>query len=274
MSGFFRDLFAPKRRGLVDDSHFILPDAIGPIQGGVLSRYHARGGVNMDQKNPPDVQNGNSQNNGPAGGLESVPTSGSTPVTTPTDSLILRPMQMDFQDEWTNLRWRNDDWLKPWESDNPLKNQESRESAGLTFNAWIMNIRKTEAAGTGSIFAIFHRGVMIGQISLGAMVYGSIRSGIIGYWIDQGQAGHGYIPRAAAQLCDWAFFGETGPRLHRIEIDMIPDNFRSVRVAQKLGFTEEGLRRRYMYINGQWTDHRIFSLLSDEFPHKICDRLN
>ena len=47
---------------------------------------------------------------------------------------------------------------------------------------------------------------------------------------------------------------------------MIPENTRSVRVAQKLGFTDEGVRKRYMYVNGRWQDHRIFSLLSDEFP--------
>ena len=75
-----------------------------------------------------------------------------------------------------------------------------------------------------------------------------------------------YGTRAAAILSDWAFFDPAGPRLHRLEIDMIPENTRSVRVAQKLGFTDEGVRKRYMYVNGRWQDHRIFSLLSDEFP--------
>lgn len=242
MPSFFRELFSADHRVRPDprhpdDTHFYLPEQIGEMQGGVLSRYYK-------MVHPEGIRNDYD----------------------PSDAISLRPMQSSFEDQWNAVRWRNTGWLDPWESGNPLDDAEGRHHPRLTFSSWVLGIRRSEKQGRGSTFAVFHKGSLIGQISLGAVTYGAIRSGIIGYWIDRAQAGHGYIPRAAAVLSDWAFFDPAGPRLHRLEIDMIPENTRSVRVAQKLGFTDEGVRKRYMYVNGRWQDHRIFSLLSDEFP--------
>jgi ribosomal-protein-alanine N-acetyltransferase len=36
--------------------------------------------------------------------------------------------------------------------------------------------------------------------------------------------------------------------------------------VEKLGFRDEGVRERYMHIDGGWRDHRIFSLLSEDVP--------
>jgi hypothetical protein len=35
-------------------------------------------------------------------------------------------------------------------------------------------------------------------------------------------------------------------------------------VLERAGFTAEGLARRYLKINGQWQDHRLFARLSDD----------
>ncbi len=46
--------------------------------------------------------------------------------------------------------------------------------------------------------------------------------------------------------------------LHRLEIAIRPENAASRRIAEKLGFVEEGMRRSYLYIDGGWRDHVIF----------------
>jgi ribosomal-protein-alanine N-acetyltransferase len=43
--------------------------------------------------------------------------------------------------------------------------------------------------------------------------------------------------------------------LHRIEINIRPENAPSCRVAEKAGYLLEGTRERYLHIDGQWRDH-------------------
>ena len=79
--------------------------------------------------------------------------------------------------------------------------------------------------------------------------------------------------RAVALLADWALLDEAGPRLHRIEIAILPENRRSLRVAQKLEAHHEGLRPKYMFVRGAWRDHETYSLLADDAPEGFAVRL-
>ena len=45
--------------------------------------------------------------------------------------------------------------------------------------------------------------------------------------------------------------------LHRVEVNIRPENAASRRVVEKLGFREEGLRPRYLHIDGDWRDHVV-----------------
>jgi ribosomal-protein-alanine N-acetyltransferase len=42
--------------------------------------------------------------------------------------------------------------------------------------------------------------------------------------------------------------------------------------VQKLGFRYEGLRRRYIHIDGDWRDHYCFALVRDEVPEGVLTR--
>ena len=88
---------------------------------------------------------------------------------------------------------------------------------------------------------------LVGQLSVSGIVEGSARSAAIGYWIDRQYAGRGIVPTAVALACDYCW---QVMRLHRIEICIRPENGRSLRVVEKLGFREEGMRPRFLHING------------------------
>ena len=63
--------------------------------------------------------------------------------------------------------------------------------------------------------------------------------------------------------------------LHRVEVNIRPDNPRSLRVVQKLGLRDEGLRERYLHIDGKWRDHRTFALTTEDLGgESVVDRLN
>ncbi|MBM6700010.1 GNAT family N-acetyltransferase [Bifidobacterium pullorum subsp. saeculare] len=180
--------------------------------------------------------------------------------------LRLRPMTMDDAEEWNALRWANDAWLAPWESGDPMGGH------GISFHQWIANQRRNEQRGTGVTFLIERQGTIVGQISIGAIVYGAMRTGVVGYWVDRDQAGHGYAPQALAMLADWAFSAPDGPRLHRLEIAIVPENQRSLAVVRKVGAHHEGLRPKYMYVNGQWRDHETFCLLAEDMGQGFSQR--
>ena len=79
----------------------------------------------------------------------------------------------------------------------------------------------------------------------------------LGYWVDQARAGQGIAPTAVAMATDHCF---RTLGLHRMEINIRPENGPSLRVVEKLGFRDEGYRPRFLHINGEWADHRTFAL--------------
>ncbi|KFI98608.1 acetyltransferase [Bifidobacterium stellenboschense] len=181
--------------------------------------------------------------------------------------ITLRTMTMDDEDAWSAVRWGNEAWLKPWESGDPM------HGPGITFNQWMAIQRRNEERGAGIVFLIEHRMRIVGQISIGAITYGAMRTGVVGYWVAQNAAGHGIAPTALAMLADWAIGDPTGPRLHRLEIAILPENTRSLAVVRKVGARHEGLRANYMYVAGTWRSHETFSLLAEDMGAGFAARL-
>ena len=87
------------------------------------------------------------------------------------------------------------------------------------------------------------------------MMQGVFRSAFIGYSIDEKFQGKGYMKEAVNLVLQYAYeeFG-----LHRIEATTLVDNERSQRVLEACGFTELGICKEYLLINGKWRDHKIF----------------
>ena len=112
--------------------------------------------------------------------------------------------------------------------------------------------------------------VMVGQLTVSSITWGSARWAQMGYWIDEGHAGRGIIPAAVAMACDHCF---RVLRLHRVEIAIRPENVASLRVVEKLGFQRIGLARRYLHINGLWRDHELFALTVEDVPEGVRTRL-
>jgi ribosomal-protein-alanine N-acetyltransferase len=102
---------------------------------------------------------------------------------------------------------------------------------------------------------------LVGHLNLGNIVRRAFSSAYAGYWVDHRAAGQGVIPTALALAVDHAF-GPGG--LHRIEVNIRPENRASRRVVEKLGFREEAYHQRYMHIDGGWCDHLGYALTSEE----------
>ena len=73
-------------------------------------------------------------------------------------------------------------------------------------------------------------------------------------------AGRGYTTEAVNVLTAFAF---ENLGLHRVEINIRPENGSSIRVAEKAGYHFEGDRPQFLHIAGSWRDHRCFVKVND-----------
>lgn len=157
----------------------------------------------------------------------------------------------------------NRSWLRKWEATNP------HGPVGFDARASIKALLASSRSATGVPFAIEYDGEFAGQLNVSGMTYGSLASASIGYWVAERFAGRDVTPTAVALATDHCFFSVG---LHRMEICIRPENAASLRVVEKLGFRYEGLRRRYIHINGDWRDHFCFALTVEELPQGVLRR--
>lgn len=124
-------------------------------------------------------------------------------------------------------------------------------------------------AGEALPWIVTYEGRLAGQMTISNIIWGSARMGSAGYWVDRDVAGRGVTPTALALAVDHCFFNVG---LHRIEVNIRPENHASLRVVRKLGFREEGIRERFLHIDGDWRDHVSFALTADEVPEGLLRR--
>jgi len=108
---------------------------------------------------------------------------------------------------------------------------------------------------------ITYGGRIVGQINVSNVVHGALRSCTVGYWVDGVMAGRNITPTAVALVIDHCF-SEVG--LHRVEVDIRPENRASLRVVEKLGLRREGFYERFLDIDGAWRDHVAFAITVEE----------
>lgn len=180
-------------------------------------------------------------------------------------ALVLRALENSDRAEWERVRSENARYVGQWEPTAP-------DGIGrhVTFRQYVRALDREARAGRIVPFLIQVDGRIAGQMHLFGVVQGSLLSGAAGYWVAERVAGRGVATRALAMLCDYAF-GTLG--LHRVEVNVRPENIPSLKVVEHLRFRDEGVRERYLHINGAWRDHRTFALTTDELEGKrVLDR--
>jgi [ribosomal protein S5]-alanine N-acetyltransferase len=171
----------------------------------------------------------------------------------------LRPPKLRDGSAWSEIRQRNEAWLRKWEPTSPLSWSDRHRPTA--WPAMCSALRKAGRAGTMFPFVVTYGGRLAGQVNVSNVVYGVLRSATIGYWIDQQYAGRGITPTAVALVVDHCLYTAG---LHRVEIDIRPENAASLRVVEKLGLRREGFHERYLDIDHGWRDHIAFAITIEE----------
>jgi ribosomal-protein-alanine N-acetyltransferase len=174
------------------------------------------------------------------------------------DSVYLRyPLVADFA-AWTSLRAESRSFLAPWEP--AWATDELSKGA---FRRRLKRYQREAREDSAYAFFVFRSA---DNCLLGGCTLSNVRRGVtqccaLGYWVGERFARQGYMSDAVRALIPF-IFRTLG--LHRIEAACLPSNEPSRNLLAKAGFREEGLARRYLQINGEWQDHVLFALLSDE----------
>ncbi|MGB3812296.1 MAG: GNAT family protein [Shinella sp.] len=173
-----------------------------------------------------------------------------------SDRHLLRlPRYQDYR-QWYSLRSESRRFLEPWEP--AWRNDELTESS---FRTRVIRNEQEFSSGQAVPLLVFTRAenVLLGGLTIGYIRRGAAQCCMIGYWMGERHAGQGHMFGALELAIPYIF---SSLQLHRIEAACIPDNTRSIRLLEKVGFRQEGYLREYLKINGEWRDHVMFSLLA------------
>ena len=179
------------------------------------------------------------------------------------DDLKLRVAKMRDSKQLEKLILGNRDWLRPWEATNP------HGPNSFDVRSQLRGLLRQLDDQSGMPFVIEVQGQLQGQLNVANVMYGSVSSAVLGYWVSPEVAGRGVMPTAVALVTDY-LMDQVG--LHRVEINIRPENVASLRVIQKLGFRYEGLKQRYIHINGAWRDHVCYAVTVEEVPQGVLAR--
>lgn len=142
-------------------------------------------------------------------------------------------------------------WSQP-----PMRDEAAAEQM-------LVSVREFLEAGTLYQWGIERQDAngVIGTCTLAAIDLRNQRAEL-GYALHRDHWGCGYATEALTRLLAWGF---TTLRLNRVEADVDPNNERSIRVLERLGFLREGFLRERWIVNGLIQDTAMFGLLRREW---------
>ncbi|MFV2061862.1 MAG: GNAT family N-acetyltransferase, partial [Gammaproteobacteria bacterium] len=83
--------------------------------------------------------------------------------------------------------------------------------------------------------------------------------------VSESRQGKGIMKQLCSHAIDYAF---NELKLNRVMSNYMPNNIKSENLLKSLGFEVEGKARNYLYINGQWQDHILSSLINPDNRRK------
>lgn len=122
---------------------------------------------------------------------------------------------------------------------------------------FVLQARTPQSAAAPAIDA-----PILGTCNYTNIVRGPFLACHLGYQIASSHEGRGLMAEALRASNAFVF---DSLRLHRIMANYRPENERSGKLLERLGFAREGLAKDYLFIDGAWRDHVLASLVNPRF---------
>lgn len=181
-------------------------------------------------------------------------------LTRQTRRLLIRPFRRADFPIWRAGHLAKGPRGNRWDRDGLPEAQATR----ARFGEYLRQQAKLREADRFYDLGVFSRktGEWVGTVSIMDPVRSVSQSAFLGYFIHNPHWGQGYGKEAAAAAIDIAF---RDLKLHRIEAGVEPTNRRSILLARALGLRKEGLKKRIVFLRGQWCDLIMYSATCEEF---------
>lgn len=172
-----------------------------------------------------------------------------------SDHLELRLPELSFSEELFTIVDKQRSHLRTW-----LSWIDKTQSVNHVLE-FLKNLKAFNQGGQKLTTFIFKENILVGSIAL-VKIDKKHRFVEIGYWLREDYQGNGIITRSCKRLIDYTF---KTMEINRIVIKIAKPNIKSLAIPQKLGFIHEGTLREALYINEEYFDLEIFSLLRKEW---------
>ncbi len=150
----------------------------------------------------------------------------------------------------------NKEHLAPWE---PLREPEyfSEAETLLRIKSALLAFKQQSAFH----FTLLNKNndEVLGVCNFSNVARGPLQACHLGYAISIKHQGKGLMQEALLAATDYTF---NTLKLHRIMANYIPENIRSAKVLEKIGFKKEGYSPSYLKIAGKWQDHVLTALIN------------
>ena len=176
-----------------------------------------------------------------------------------TPRLCLRPPRTSDVPVLRAALRRNTAHLRPFE---PEGSDTSKLAAAVAMVERERGLWRRDEKYTMLVFSRSTPETFLGKVALSGVHRSSFQSCFLGYWVDEASCNQGIATESVAAMLAFAF-GPLG--LHRVQAAIMPRNAPSLTVVRKLGFRLEGHAKRYLKIAGEWEDHEIFAMTSEDY---------
>lgn len=170
---------------------------------------------------------------------------------TSAHDVSVRPLSAADRDAYVAAARRSRDLHHPWVT--PATDDD----------AFAADLARYEHDERRRAFLLWAGDDLVGRANLNEIIRGALQSAFCGYFAFAPHAGRGLFRAGLARVLDHAF---DELDLHRVEANIRPENVRSLRVAESVGFRREGLSRRYLHLDGEWRDHVRTAVLAEDHP--------
>lgn len=164
-------------------------------------------------------------------------------------------LDISDHDVYLELVRRNREHLRQW---LPWPDHVQNKDDAIAF---IERTRKQWYEHQGFIGGISYKEQLCGIVGFHSINHRQ-KHASLGYWLGDEFQGKGIMTKVCSFLLQHAF---TVMTLHRVEIRTEVDNLKSRALAERLGFTLEGIARQTAIVNRRYVDHAVYSLLSHEW---------
>ncbi|MDA9951132.1 GNAT family N-acetyltransferase [Oligoflexaceae bacterium] len=147
------------------------------------------------------------------------------------------------------------------------RSEPTRSNAYYTLNnckTFISDSLKLASEDRGYRFFIRLKGEpeIIGSIAVSNVIRGAFQAAHLGYKLSESEWRQGLMKEALSAFIPAAF---QNLKLHRIMANYEGWNIGSEKLLSSLGFEEEGMAKEYLFLDGQWRDHILTSLINEKF---------